>query len=197
MEDKITGIILCGGRNKRMNYQNKAFLKINGKTFFETISSKFKELGLETIVITNEPDLFQNIEIKTFEDIIKKKTPLSGIHSGLSNIKTDFGFVVACDMPFVKTELIKKMINEIEDKFDVITPNEKSFFQPLCSIYSKKCIPAIETILLKGEVKTDKLFEIVRVKKVSYEKLRLVDPLLESFFNVNCFEDYEKIFSGK
>lgn len=197
MKENITGIILCGGRNKRMNGQNKAFLEIEGKTFFETIFYKFKSLGLESIIISNEPELFKDSGIKTYKDIIKKNTPLSGIHSGLSNIKTDFGFVAACDMPLLKTELMEKMINEVQNEFDAVTPNEGSFFQPLCSVYSKKCIPFIEALLSKGEVKVDRLFELVRVKKISYEKLRLTDPLLESFFNVNFIGDYEKIFSEK
>lgn len=197
MKENITGIILCGGRNKRMNGQNKAFLEIEGKTFLDLISSKFKELGIESIIISNEPELFQKSGIKVYKDIIKKSTPLSGIHSGLSNIETDFGFVAACDMPFLKKELIAEIISQTENQYDTVTPNEGSFFQPLCSVYSKKCIPFIEALLLKDEVKVDRLFELVRVKKVSYEKLRLADPLLESFFNVNCFEDYQGLMRKK
>jgi molybdopterin-guanine dinucleotide biosynthesis protein A len=193
MKDNITGIILCGGKSTRMKGKNKAFLEKDGKTFIEIIYENLTQVTKEVLIVSNEPETFSNNKFQVFRDIIKRNTPLSGIHSGLVNMNTDFGFVLACDMPFLKKEILGVIAEKADFSSDVVTPWEDSYFQPLCSVYSKKCIPFIETLLLKGEVKTDKLFKLINLKKIPYDDLRNFDPELKSFININSEKDF-KIF---
>jgi molybdopterin-guanine dinucleotide biosynthesis protein A len=58
-------------------------------------------------------------------------------------------------------------------------------YQPLCAIYSKRCIPFIERQLSANEYKISHLFERVQVKTVPVDKLKTADPDLISFLNVN------------
>ncbi|MCF8078095.1 MAG: hypothetical protein K9K88_02325 [Desulfobacterales bacterium] len=72
---------------------------------------------------------------------------------------------------------------------DIVVPFSGTYYQPLCAVYSKRCIPLIEAQLERGDRKVDRLFERVAVKPVSYRRLRSVDPALRSFFNVNTPEE--------
>lgn len=40
----------------------------------------------------------------------------------------------------------------------------------------------------------DRLYELVRVKRVAYRQFEAVDPSLDSFFNVNTPADLETVF---
>ncbi|MGM0418590.1 MAG: molybdenum cofactor guanylyltransferase [Thermodesulfobacteriota bacterium] len=191
MKENTTGIILCGGKNTRMKGKNKAFLEKDGKTFIEIIYKNLIQTTKEIIIVSNEPEKFTEKGFKACRDIIKKNTPLSGIHSGLVNMNTDFGFVLACDMPFIKKEVLCFIAEKADYSSDVVTPCENTYFQPLCSVYSKKCIPFIETLLQKGEVKTDKLFKLINLKTIPYDNLRKFDPKLKSFININSKKDFE------
>lgn len=190
MEKDITGIILCGGKSSRMNGNNKAFLKINKTACVKMIHNSLQKITKKILVISNNNDL-QEYGFKIYPDLIKKSTPLAGIHSGLFNMTTEFAFITACDMPFLQTDLIKTIISRIDNSADIISPYNGQYYQPLCSVYSKKCIPHIEKILKSDEFKVDKLFDQVSLKTVSYEVLKKKDPHLVSFFNINTQKDYK------
>ncbi|MBO7715251.1 MAG: molybdenum cofactor guanylyltransferase [Methanobrevibacter sp.] len=60
------------------------------------------------------------------EDEIKGKGPISGIMTGLKNIKTDYALVLPCDSPFISEENIDamfKLLDEnLESDIDAIIP---------------------------------------------------------------------------
>jgi len=81
------------------------------------------------------------------------------------------------------------MIDEIDPEYDIIVPSSGSYYQPLCAVYSKRCIPIIASYLKNGNVKTDGIYGLLKVKKVDYEQLQRVDSQLKSFINVNTPDD--------
>jgi len=104
-------------------------------------------------------------------------------------MKHDYAFVTTCDTPLIKKEIIEILLNAVTQKTDVVVPCSGTYYQPLCAVYSKRCIPLIETMLRNGQVKVDRLFDEVNVKRIDYQKLEAVDLHLDSFFNVNTPED--------
>jgi molybdopterin-guanine dinucleotide biosynthesis protein A len=92
------------------------------------------------------------------------------------------------------------MLNRIEPGVDIVIPETSKGFEPLCAVYSKKCLQIIERQLVKRELKIRKIFQKVRVKKVSETILRENDPDLISFYNINTHDDLlraEHIATGK
>jgi molybdopterin-guanine dinucleotide biosynthesis protein A len=89
----------------------------------------------------------------------------------------------------LKGGLIRVLLEELEPKWDVVMPVTEEGNQPLCAIYSKRCIQPIEDQLKDGDPKISNLFQKIRVKEVPEERLRQADPDLVSFFNINTPED--------
>ena len=52
------------------------------------------------------------------EDEVKSKGPISGIMTGLKNIKTDYALVLPCDSPFISEEFIEKMFDLLEENLE-------------------------------------------------------------------------------
>ena len=193
MQNRCAGIILSGGLNRRMQGRNKALLELDGRSFLERIVTNLTGCFEQLLLVTKKPEFYKSISFRTVKDIINVHSPLAGIHAGLVNIDADYGFCTSCDTPLLKTDLVRILINEIDPDFDVIVPSSGSYFQPLCAVYSKQCIPIIEKYLKDDEVKTDGIYEMLRVKTIDYRQLQTVDPLLESFFNVNTPEDLKLV----
>ena len=193
MQTTCDGIILSGGLNRRMGGQNKALLKLDGLSFLEHIVGALNECFGQLLLVTKNHGFYESSSLRIVKDIINVHSPLSGIHAGLVNINSDYGFCTSCDTPLLKTELVRILIDEIDSEYDIIVPSSGSYFQPLCAVYSKRCIPIIESYLKNGNVKTDGIYGLLKVKKVDYEQLQRVDPQLKSFINVNTPDDLRMV----
>jgi molybdopterin-guanine dinucleotide biosynthesis protein A len=184
-----SGVVLTGGLNTRMEGQNKALLQIKGKSFLDIIVDALSCCFNECLVVTREPARYPYRRLTLVEDIFTVRTPLAGIHAALVNMKSDYAFCTSCDVPLLKPDVIRILINEIEPGIDVVVPASEEYYQPLCAVYSKRCVPFIEDQLRQGDLKTDHLFDKITLKKIPYEHFEAFDPDLHSFFNVNTKAD--------
>lgn len=183
------GIILAGGMNRRMDGRNKALLPVGDQSIVGRLIELFEELFEQVILVTNQPLEFVSWEGLIVSDLLPVRSSLSGIHAGLFYTRYSHAFISACDMPFLKKEMIQLLIKNLEPKWDVIVPVTKEGYQPLSAVYSKRCLKTIEDQVTKGDMKISKLYSGVKVKKIAEESLRQIDPDLISFFNINTQED--------
>lgn len=185
MYKDITGIILAGGKSKRMGL-NKSFLKVGEVTMIERTTELMKSLFERVILITNTPDEYKFLGIEMFEDIYKNVGPLAGIHSGLSHSNTDKNFIISCDMPFVNKGVIEFIIKYKTNKSITITKAD-GFVQQLCGLYSKQDLQEIVEII------DDDKFEINNSQKCGCKVLQLVQKLDADIIDIaNEYDGYEE-----
>lgn len=195
MKYEITGIILSGGKSIRMG-ENKAFIDIEGVPIIYRIHNLFKELFQEIIIVTNQKDLFLNFESKICTDLIPNKGALGGLYTGIFYSKYHYSFCVACDMPFIKKSLVQYFLKQIKGD-DVIVPRTRDGLQPLHAIYSKTCLGPIKNIIEQGKYSIIDFYDMVQVKIIHEQDFISMDPLRESFINVNTPVDLLSIRRGK
>jgi len=183
-------VILAGGRNSRMAGRHKAFIPVGGRPIIDRLTDTFHLFFNEIIVVTRQPDLFADRSLQVVGDLYEARTSLTGIHAGLTQASSRFAMVVPCDVPFLQPDLVRLLIDEIDPSCDVVIPFIRGFFEPLCAIYSKACLPAIEAHLNQGIFKITRFFEQVRVKTISQERVEAVDPHLRSFLNANTPDEF-------
>jgi molybdopterin-guanine dinucleotide biosynthesis protein A len=180
---KTTGIILSGGKSIRMG-ENKAFIEIEGVPIIRRVYNLFKELFQEVIIVTNQKELFLNFDSKIYSDLLPDKGALGGLYTGIFFSTFNYSFCVACDMPFIKKPVVQHLINHIQGD-DVIVPQTRDGLQPLHAIYSKNCLEPIKLTIEQGKYKILDFYEMVKVKIVQEDDFISLDPLRESFVNVN------------
>ena len=150
---KASGVILAGGRSSRMKF-NKAFAEISGQPVINIIADKFAGLFDETIIISNEPELFEHLGLAVYTDIYPRMGPVSGIHSGLYHARYDRVFILGCDVPFMNMELVEYMVTNMGD-YDSVVPEIDSYLQPLAAVYNRKCLPVLTACLQEQQGKVD------------------------------------------
>ncbi len=190
---------MSGGLNTRMGGKNKAFLSVGNQSILHRLYNTLQGLFAEVLLVTNDPLQYLSWDLTVVTDVFPIRSSLTGIHAGLFHASQSHAFITACDMPFLKKELIRVLLEEIEPKWDIIMPVTKEGNQPLCAIYSRRCIRPIERQLRNQEPKILKFFPNVKVKEIPEVRLRSADPHLISFLNINTPEDLivsEKMVSG-
>ena len=190
-KESFTGIILAGGENKRFAGNDKAFIPIGPQQMIDPVYHIMRELFNEVIVITNRPGHYLNRDLQIAADILRVRSSLTGIHAGLFYAATPYAFISACDTPFVKKSMIEMLLDATDEKVDVTVPQTAAGLEPLCAVYSQRCLEPIRRLFSKNQLQIKRFFDKVRVRHIPESALRKVDPELISFFNINTPEDLE------
>ncbi|MEK6615419.1 MAG: molybdenum cofactor guanylyltransferase [Bacteroidota bacterium] len=186
-KEKITGVILAGGKNSRMG-SDKGMLTVDGKKIIERILDAMKPVVDEIIIISNEKN-YDYLGYKVYNDIIKECGPMGGIHAALSFSATEKNLIVACDMPFITSSVLKQIINNSTD-CGIAVPEFLGEAQPLCGVYSKSCLSKFVKLLKKGNWKMKDAFNYFKVNNIRFTK----DELPENhFLNLNTPVEYQTI----
>lgn len=184
----VTGVILAGGRSSRMG-SNKALLPFRGGRFIEAIHRQLTELFSEVILVTNTPEQFAFLPCRTVADLFPGMGVLAGLHAGLLHAETEQIFAVACDMPYLNSALIRRLVL-LRDRADVVIPMTESGAEPLHALYGKGCLPFMEAALLAEQRRIVSFFPQVRVLRFPHEQVAAIDPNFDSFRNINTPDDY-------
>ena len=186
---RLTAIILAGGKSSRIGVdKNKAMLKLNGKYLLDIVISKLKRITGD-IIIVGPPEKYPSYK-QVVSDLFNQKGLLVGLYSGLKASTSRYNLVVGCDMPFLNVELLQYMGDKI-DSNDIIIPRyAKSYVEPLCAIYSKDCLEVIKKNIGDGILSIRRIFPYLKVRYIEEEEIKRVDPVFNSFFNINYKEDF-------
>ena len=190
----LSGIVLAGGLSRRLG-RDKAVEPFGDEPLIARVIGRLSTLTDETVVVVNNEargaELPLPDEARVAVDIYPDSGSLGGIFSGLTVANTDWGFVVACDMPFLNTDLISHMLTLRED-YDAVVPLLDGYPEPTHAAYSIACLPHIESRLRAGQLKIAGFFDDVRVRYVSESEILGYDAERLSFFNVNRPDDLER-----
>jgi molybdopterin-guanine dinucleotide biosynthesis protein A len=189
MTTACTGVILSGGLSSRFDGVNKALLSVGGRRIIDRLLEVFSVLFEDIILVTNHPEQFLQWDLTIVTDIFELRSSLTGIHTGLFYANTPYAFFSACDTPFLKKELVEVIIEQIEEKIDIIMPQTAAGFEPLCAIYSKRCLKPAEDHIKDNKLKIQWALRSNRTKNIPEKELLKVDPDLRSFFNINTPQD--------
>ena len=94
----VTVSILAGGLSSRMG-REKARLRLGPRTLLGHARDLARQLGLPVRVIRR--------------DLVPRCGPLGGVLTALRTRRTDVDVFLACDMPFVTTALLRKLLSRL------------------------------------------------------------------------------------
>lgn len=184
----ITSIVLTGGGSSRLG-MDKALALVGGKGLMQRVIERLAPISDKILVVgplyhfSAPPGCI----IESKEDLFPGKGPLGGVYTGLAASKSPYNIVVACDMPFLNTALLRYII-KLSPGFDAVVPRAEKGIEPLHAVYSKSCLSAIET-QLDNQLKITRFLNTANVRYVEQSECQIFDPQLLSFFNINSQAD--------
>jgi len=186
-------IILAGGDSRRLG-RPKALLEFNGQTLISLMVERLGSIFSDITLVTDRPELYRDLPVYLTGDLLQReeKSPLRGIHAGLSSSSHPYQFVVACDMPFINLELIKYMAR-FAPSYDAVVPHVGGeYYQPLHAFYKRSCIDIIERQVCQGHYKVSEFYRNLEIRFIEPAEIARFDPGQESFININTWQDYEQ-----
>ena len=175
--------------------RDKAMLDVRGMPFIQLVYQTLSEIFPEVVVVTNEPERYEFLDCRMVSDLYPGKGTLAGIHAGLAACGTGRAFVVGCDMPFLNTRLIRRLVEADED-VDALVPRTPDGQQPLHAVYNVSCLPVMERHLREGDISVLAVLDDLRVRTVLPEEIARFDSNFKSFININTPLEYDQMVSA-
>ena len=192
----FAGILLAGGRSKRMG-TDKALLPLPGYnqiSFLQHLTRVMLGVCEELVLVTRDVQQadtyarYVSSSVRLVVDEVPDNGPLMGIYSGLRVIEASHVFVCAIDTPLLQSSLLTFLLTQCCDDTLVI-PVVDDRPQVLLALYPRVLLPLIEERLQAGRRDPRSLLDVAAIRYIPEEQLRVVDPDLRSFLNVNTPED--------
>ncbi len=188
---KAGAIILAGGKSSRMG-TNKALLKFHEKSNIERMKDELQQVFDDIILVTNNPESYQFLHLKSVTDQYPGSGPLAGIHAGLEASDYEENFIVACDMPFVSAELAGNLVKALKHH-DAVVPVSDGREHPLFAAYQKRVARDAVKCIEDGNLRIRHMLAKLDVRYLEDSDLQLYggSNLERIFFNMNHPEEYE------
>ncbi len=174
------GLILSGGESRRVQ-PDKCWQQVDGIPMIVRVLRAVAPVVDETIVVggSQAPDGTQLVP-----DEDPGAGPLAAIATGMRTAPADLYLVVSCDIPLVTSELLQYLVDNAGGG-DAVVPVVAAGREPLCAVYARRCLPAINRALASGRRRADSFYGNVQVRWVSEIELAQFGPPERLFFNVN------------
>lgn len=210
MSKKISVVILCGGESRRMR-QDKGNLKWGNETFLDHIKLNVTKRTEHEKIIADEVLLSLRDEVvgqKFLCDTSIKRVydryvgcgPLAGIEAAFKECKNELIFVVACDMPFVDSQVIEELYDQMmtgqwDYTIDAIIPIEETGrMHGLCGLYRREIVNRVQEQLEQRNYRMRDFIRRLQTKYVTVEELSDGENKLR---NINTEKDYKHMIEHK
>ena len=179
--------------------ENKALMQLGDDSLIGHVIRCMRLITDELLLVTNSPREYTHLGVPMHGDILPGTGALGGIYTGLTRASHNAVLCVACDSPFLNSNLLAYLVS-ILGEYDAVMPETFTHhddttqitLQTLCAVYSKRCLPIIESMLRESELRVHALAERAHIKRVSPEVWQTFDSEGMSFFNINTPEDFER-----
>ncbi|MFQ5995855.1 MAG: molybdenum cofactor guanylyltransferase MobA [Acidiferrobacterales bacterium] len=183
---KITGVVLAGGRARRMGGIDKGLLTLNGRPMIEHVLDVLRPQVDNIIINANRnQERYQAFGYEVVPDKVGEYFgPLAGMASAMEATSTKYILTVPCDSPLISDDLTARLYAALLDNnAEIAVAHDGERMQPVFALLQRDLLSSLVTYLDSGERKIDRWFDKHRVAVCLFEDRP------EMFTNVNSPEE--------
>ncbi|MBK7950610.1 MAG: molybdenum cofactor guanylyltransferase [Deltaproteobacteria bacterium] len=152
---KRAGIVLCGGRSRRMG-RSKALLPWFGPTLVEHVVARLAPCVDEVLVVTARDlpieGLVSRLGARSIFDREPARGPLAALRDGLAATRAERAFVTTTDAPFLTAAAARALFERAEagvgaGRSGAVVPRAAGFLQVLSAVYPADAWREAEVLL--------------------------------------------------
>ncbi|MBD2464978.1 molybdenum cofactor guanylyltransferase [Oscillatoria sp. FACHB-1407] len=159
-QSEVAAIVLAGGTSSRMGC-DKALLPVNGMPLLRWVCQMAQECADPVYVVTGWGERYYEVipegcwVIQEGEAIPdwKPQGPLVGFAEGLTQVKTDWVLVLACDLPRLRADVLQAAIAQlptVPSEAIACLPRQSNRWEPLCGFYRRSCLLELQGFIESG-----------------------------------------------
>jgi len=164
---------------------NKALLEVGGGKMLERTADLLRPLVDELFLVADDAGPYAGLGLPVIPDIHPGCGPAGGIHAALRHATAPSVLCVACDMPHLGRGVIEMLLGSARLGEDALVPRAGGRLEPLLAVYGRSALPGFERAIAAGRFRVLDALEGLSVRFVDEPELRVADPELRSFVNVN------------
>jgi molybdopterin-guanine dinucleotide biosynthesis protein A len=181
-----TLVVLAGGDSRRMG-RPKALVPVGSTTLIEWLIARLAPQFAHLVIAGRGPErLPPGLRTLLAPDLHAGAGPLAGVEAGLAASPHDLVVAVACDMPAVTADLLRRLAHAAAGAgVDAAVPRIAGRPEPACAAYRRSAAGPIAAALGAGRLRAADALADLRVRWLDGE-----DPAL--FANLNTPGDYQR-----
>jgi molybdopterin-guanine dinucleotide biosynthesis protein A len=191
--ETITGVVLAGGRARRMGGQDKGLAPFAGRPLVEwVLAALAPQVGTLLINANRNQETYGSLGHPVIEDRIEGfQGPLAGFASAMAAVSTPWVVTVPCDGPFLAPDLVQRLCAALErEGAEIAVATDGARMQPVYALLPVVLAPSLQDFLAEGERKIDLWYARHRVA------LADLSDRPESFANINSEADSARLERG-
>ena len=185
----ITGVILAGGKARRMGGDDKGLILFKNKPLISHVIATLK-LQINNIIINanRNIELYQQFGYPVIADTLEDFCgPLAGMLSAMQAVDSDFILAAPCDAPMISPQYRQRMMETLlNEGADIAVASDGKRLQPVFSLIPTRLQDELAQYLAQGDRKIDLWFEQYKLAVVDFS------DQTECFININCLDDIKQ-----
>jgi molybdopterin-guanine dinucleotide biosynthesis protein A len=183
---RITGVVLAGGKGRRMGGVDKGLQLFRGRTLIDLVLERIRPQVTEVLINANQNrEQYEAYGYKVVGDLFSGYAgPLAGLHSALSAASHDLVLTVPCDSPFLPMDLADRLETARQSRSaDIAVARTGRQVHPVFCLVQRKLLPHLSSFLDDGGRKIDAWYADLNVVEVAF------DDQPEAFTNFNTLDE--------
>lgn len=157
-QPSITGVILAGGRARRMGEMDKGLIELNGKPLIEyAIAALTPQVEHSVINANRNVERYLTYGLPVIRDEADDfQGPLAGMLSGMRAVDTDYILTTPCDCPLLPGDYARRMVAALQHTGAMVcVAHDGAAIQPVCALLSCALADDLHNYLASGGRKVE------------------------------------------
>ncbi|MBS0002722.1 MAG: molybdenum cofactor guanylyltransferase [Thioalkalivibrio sp.] len=157
-EVDVAGLVLAGGRARRMGGEDKGLIPLAGRPMVEHVLERIRPQVDEIVISANRN---RRLYARYGHPVIEDREggypgPLAGILSGLLATHQPWLAVVPCDSPFLPEDLVDRLLRSaLAASAELAVVHDGSRLQPLFALIHRSLLTDLRAFVAAGGRKVD------------------------------------------
>ncbi|MCU6176223.1 molybdenum cofactor guanylyltransferase MobA [Citrobacter cronae] len=187
LDSAITGVVLAGGKARRMGGTDKGLLELDGKPLWRHVADTLA-LQVDTVVVNanRHRDIYQQSGLKVIPDALADfPGPLAGMLSVFLQQAGDWFLFCPCDMPYIPHDLVSRLKDQ-RKAAPIVWVHDGERDHPTIALMHRSLQPLLQDYLQSGERRV-----MVFMRQAGGHAVDFSDHK-DAFVNVNTPEELAK-----
>lgn len=188
--DQVTGVILAGGRARRMGGEDKGLVEIAGRPMVAWILERLApQVDAVLINANRNQDRYAALGVPVVGDTMPDFAgPLAGMAAALAQAATPWIATVPCDGPFLPADLVSRLQAACErERAEIAVAHDGERMQPVYALIPAALRGSLEGFLQAGERKIDLWYARHRLALADFSDRR------DTFVNINTPQERDAV----
>jgi molybdenum cofactor guanylyltransferase len=184
--NKITALILAGGRGSRMGSVDKGLQPFQSRPMVAHVIARIAPQVDDVIINANRNlDQYAALGYRVVPDAIDGFAgPLAGLHVGMMQATHPLVVTAPCDSPFLPHDLVARLADALTNhNADLAVAKTFDQAHPVFCLVKRELEPHLRAFLSTGQRKIDKWYETLQVVEVPF------DDEEAAFANINTVDE--------